>query len=251
MDQAPPGASALLAFDGATGERLWRRPRPVRGSWATPIIAATQRGDQLITLGDPWVIAYDPPEGRELWRAKCMGPDVAPSPVFGAHLVFAVAEAAELCAIRPTGSGDVTGTDKIVWTADADLPNIVSPLYAPATGRAPQGGQRLYTLTTDSPVLVCYDAATGKDLWFQPYDGLNFDSSPTLVGGRILLLARDGTAIVLAPDDRYKELSRSSLGEGCHASPAFLPGRMFLRGQKHLFCIGKTPRPAAASDRAP
>ena len=34
-------------------------------------------------------------------------------------------------------------------------------------------------------------------------------------------------------------MGEANLGEPCVASPAFQDGRIYLRGEKHLFCIGK------------
>ncbi len=47
------GFSALLAIEGKTGATLWRTPRPVPNSWASPIVIATDRGDQIITCANP------------------------------------------------------------------------------------------------------------------------------------------------------------------------------------------------------
>ena len=227
-DQSDEEKSALLAIDTATGRTVWKKKRPVGGSWTTPIVATTAAGEQLITVSDPWVIAYKPATGEEIWRADVMGADVAPSPVFAAGALFAVTESARLTAIDTGGIGDVT-KDYILWTGEDDLPNICSPL---------SDGKLLYTLTSESPVLTCYEAAGGKRLWTKEYENLRFHSSPSLVGGRIYLFAWEGTALVLKAGRKYKELARIDMLEGVHTCPAFLDGRMYIRGEKHLFCIG-------------
>ena len=83
-----------------------------------------------------------------------------------------------------------------------------------------------------------FDALTGEPLWeFDPK--AKFQASPTLVNGRIHLLTTDGVTIIgEAGKDGFKETGRAALGEGTGASPAFAPGRIYLRGKKHLFCIG-------------
>ena len=37
---------------------------------------------------------------------------------------------------------------------------------------------------------------------------------------------------------QYKELGRCELGEECFASPAFVDGRIYIRGAKNLYGIG-------------
>ena len=45
--------------------------------------------------------------------------------------------------------------------------------------------------------------------------------------------------IVVATGPTFRQLARSELGEPASATPAFLNGRIYIRGGKHLFCIGK------------
>jgi len=54
----------------------------------------------------------------------------------------------------------------------------------------------------------------------------------------VLLVTAKGTAIWVAAADAFRELGRAELGEDVFASPAFLGGRIYLRGTKHLYCIG-------------
>ncbi|MGB9596860.1 MAG: PQQ-binding-like beta-propeller repeat protein, partial [Candidatus Poribacteria bacterium] len=75
--------SKIMAFDSSSGSLVWETKRPVPNSWATPIVINTGKRDELITTGNPWVISYNPDNGTELWRAKCLSGDIAPSPVFG------------------------------------------------------------------------------------------------------------------------------------------------------------------------
>ena len=39
----------------------------------------------------------------------------------------------------------------------------------------------------------------------------------------------------------YQEIKRLELGEKCFATPAFAPGRIVIRGQRHLYSIGERP----------
>ena len=221
------GKSKVYALDCLTGNTVWvTQPRPVPNSWASPLLVPTPKGEQLITSGNPWVIAYDPAQGTELWRAKALYGEVTPSPTFANGLVFTAIEGEKLSAIRTDGTGDVTKTH-VVWSADEGLPDICSVL---------SDGARVYLLNSQG-LLTCYDAASGKKLWDKEFE-LGFNSSPSLAGGRVYLISEKGVVIQVAAGPEFKELGRSELGEEVLSSPAFLGGRMYVRAKQHLFCIG-------------
>ena len=219
--------SFLYAFDSATGQLGWRTARPVPNSWSTPIVINVGGRGELVTAANPFVIAYDPGTGVELWRAECLGGDVAPSPVFGGGMVFAASSGSNLAAIRPAGKGDVTKTG-IAWMAQDDLPDIVSPLT----------DGHLVFLVVSEGLVACVDAANGKLLWEHEYKGSSFRSSPTLVGNRVYLFDQKGVMHAFEPGRAFKDLGSSPLGEKVNSSPAFVNGQIFVRGAADLFCIG-------------
>jgi outer membrane protein assembly factor BamB len=222
--------SKLLALDTATGQTVWEsQPRPVPNSWSSPILIQTSQRPQIITCGNPWVIAYDPSNGSEIWRVRALAGEVTPSPVFSGGLVCVAMESEKLWAIKPDGVGDVT-TTHVAWTAEDGLPDICSPLA---------DGQRIYLLTTPG-TLTCYQLATGKKLWEKELGSdLTFHASPSLVGDRIWLITVTGIVIQVAAANEYKDLGRVELGDEVLASPAFSDGRAFFRTKKNLICVGK------------
>jgi outer membrane protein assembly factor BamB len=221
------GRSALFAIDGRTGDTVWKIPRAVGSSWASPIVISTPLGEQIITCASPWVAAYDPVTGAEIWRVNFKEGEVAPSPIYASGLVFAVRADGDLTAIRPTGRGDVTQTH-VAWTAYDGLPDICRPV----------GNEEcVFLLTSDDGTLTCYDAREGRMLWEASLDGI-FLASPSLVGDRLYLLNEKGVMIVLSAGREYKELGRAELRERVDASPAFAGGRIYIRGEGHLYAIG-------------
>ena len=230
LDQGTVGRpnSALLALNALTGKTVWETPRPVPSSWATPALVRSDERLELITCGKPWVIAYDPAAGTELWRGKFLDGDIAPSPVGVGGLIFAVNSGSQLVGIRGGGSGDITASRR-VWAGESGLPDIVSPLA---------DGKIVLLVTTDG-TLTCYAAADGKTLWEKDLDHI-FKSSPTLVGDRIYLMTEKGLMFIFAASaEGYKELGKAELGEEANSSPAYLDGRIYIRGKHNLYCIGK------------
>ncbi|MFB0554377.1 MAG: PQQ-binding-like beta-propeller repeat protein [Phycisphaerae bacterium] len=256
--------SKLIGLDGFSGQTVWETKRPVPNSWSSPIVNKIGDQFQLLTCGDPWVIAYDPAKRIELWRAKCLAGDIAPSLIyvphqnrqksdsgpsdkqtalrngdFGAGLVFAIEPYSKLVAIRPDGRGDVTETH-IAWSIEEGAPDICSPV---------SNGELIFLLTTEG-LLSCYKVADGKRLWEQDLRE-NFWASPSLVlapaspdasrgngGDKLYLLTEEGVMLIVQAGPEYKELTRCELGEECRASPAFADGRIYIRGLENLYCIG-------------
>ncbi|MGC9320127.1 MAG: PQQ-binding-like beta-propeller repeat protein [Armatimonadota bacterium] len=219
------GRSHMVALQAETGETLWDIHRPVQGSWTTPIVIDTGEREELITSAKPWVIAYDPGTGEELWRVRCVEGDSAPSPIYANGHVYVANIYAELTAIRPGGSGDVTDTH-VSWSKPGRLPDITSPL---------SDGEVVWTLSTDG-VLSCYDADDGA-VQFAERLGARFRASPSLVGDRVYLISESGDGLIVAAERRLRTLSTGRFTEPVYSSPAFAHGRMYVRGLRHLFCV--------------
>ena len=89
-------------------------------------------------------------------------------------------------------------------------------------------------------VLSCYGVKEKKQLWEHDKFDDSFVASPTLVGDKVYLMDEKGVMhIFRVSREKYVGLATAKLGEGAHASPAFVKGRIYIRGEKHLFCIGK------------
>jgi outer membrane protein assembly factor BamB len=222
--------SKLIALDGATGKPVWETPRPdMPSSWSTPIVIDFKGRQQIITAGDPWAIGYDPDGGKELWRAKCLRQDVAPSPVFADGIVYFGHNAPYTSAIRPDGQGDVTETH-VLWKAEDNLPDTCSPLATP---------QWVFLLTS-SGTLTCYDAKSGKKLKDKDFDS-SFQASPSLANKNLYLFGAEGKVFLLGADPASwgKTVAETDMKEPCAASPAFQNGRIFVRTKSQLICIGK------------
>ena len=228
LDQGDPedNKSKLYALDGRTGQIVWQTPRKAGASWATPIVIEAAGKAQVITLAVPSVIAYAATDGTELWRVEGINGEITPSPVFAGGLLFVASPSEKLMAIRPDGQGDVTKTH-VVWTSEDSVPDVTSPL---------SDGQLVFMLTTGG-MLTCLDAKDGKKQWDHDFD-MEFHASPSVAGGRLYLLSQKGTAFVVEAARQFKELFHTEMADGFHASPAFAPDKIFLRGLTNVWCLG-------------
>ncbi|MCU0915641.1 MAG: PQQ-like beta-propeller repeat protein [Planctomycetes bacterium] len=222
------GKSRFLALDGTSGKVAWEAKRALPSTWTTPIVADVAGKPQLITVADPNVVAYDPANGKELWRAECVGGDLAPSPIYAGGLVLAIQPYSQMVAIKPTGQGDVTKTH-IAWKAEDGIPDICSPV---------SNGTYVYLLDSEG-LLTCYQVADGKKVYEHELKD-QFRASPSIAGDKLYLLSLKGVMHIAQVGPEYKELGRCELGEDCFASPAFVDGRIYIRGAKNLYCIGGT-----------
>lgn len=219
--------SRLIALDGFSGRTVWETKRPVANSWASPIVVETDSGFQVITCADPWVIAYKPVSGEEIWKARCISGDVAPSPIYAGGFIFAVEPYNKLVAIRPGGTGDITKTH-VEWSIEEPAPDICSPV---------SNGRFVFLLNSDG-LALCFRALDGEKLWEEDIRE-DFRASPSLVDGKLYLLTEKGIMIIAEAIPEYRELARCELGEECYASPAFADGRIYIRGVNNLYCIGE------------
>ena len=217
--------SKLYALDGATGKVVWETPRPVGASWATPLVAETGGQPELITLGLPLVAAYNPADGKEIWRASCLDGEVTPSPIYVGGTLYVISPTTKLQIIRPDGHGDVTKTH-LGWVAEDNIPDVTSPV---------SNGEFVYLANTDG-TFTCYNAKSGKKEWEQDLND-ECKASPSIAGPNIYVITKKGTMITMEAGAEFKEVGRSALGEQVYASPAFAKGKIFVRGLKHLICL--------------
>jgi len=227
--EADDKLSKIFAFDSATGAAVWEKPRPVGESWATPIAFDSAGGPQLLTLGNPWAISYSPKDGAELWRADCLDGEVTPSPVFAGGALFIISPTHALMSVRPDGHGDVTKTH-VGWKAEDGIPDVTGPVT---------NGELIFVVDS-AGMLTCYDAKNGSKQWEHEL-GEEVAASPAIVGKRVCLFTKKGTLVAVDVGREFNESGRSRMGEPVFASPAFTPGKIFVRGAKHLICIGAKP----------
>ena len=213
----------LMAFDALTGNLLWSTPRKEKISWASPILVYHNNKSQLIVVADPTVAGYDPWTGKQLWSLECISGEVGPSAAYDDGIVYAVNDYANIAAI------DLNDPSKLLWENSEFLSDIPSPV----------AGNGLLIMPTSYGALACYDGKTGDILWEHEFDE-NIFSSPLIVGSLVYLMDTGGNMhIFRLTGDGYQAIAKNPLGEEAVCTPAFADGRIYIRTNKHLYCIGK------------
>ena len=226
--------SFIVGLDKKTGKEMWRTPRKVQTSWATPLLIKTAKRAELIASGNELIISYDPATGKELWRCKGLKSHAIATPVTTRDLVIVSSGYPEkrIIAIRLGGSGDLTDTPSIVWTYAKGTAYVPSPILY----------QDLLYLMSDAGILTCLDPMTGE----VKYEGGRvpvatkfYGGSPVAFDGKILLTSDDGDTFVIKAGLKHEVLGTNSLGEVVRTSIAIADGRLFIRGDKNLYCISR------------
>ena len=234
QEDGGPG-SFIAALDKLNGKEVWRAPRTQRKTWATPVLVRTPQRTELIASGAESTVSYDPATGKELWRSEGVISHAIPSAVTGHDMVFVSGGSSGqpklAIGIRLGGSGNLNGTPYVVWKYNKGTAYVPSPILY---------GDYLY-LMTDAGIITCLDAKTGE----VKYEGgrvpvpATFSSSPVAFDDKILLTSEDGDTFVIKAGPAHEVLRANSLGEPVYASIAIGGGKLFIRGAKHLYCIGK------------
>jgi outer membrane protein assembly factor BamB len=225
----------VVALDAATGNIRWRVDRnssaAKKFSFSTPLVVNVDGRNQVISPASGYVAAYDPTDGREIWRVDYgEGYSVVPRPVFAHGLVFVASgyDKPTLFAIDPKGAeGDVTESH-VRWKRDKGAPLTPSVLAV---------GDELY-FVTDGGVATCVDARTGKVHWTNRLGG-NFSASPVFAGGHIYFQSEEGVTHVVLPGKTFKLVTTNDVEERTLASMAIDNGAIFLRTENELLRIGQ------------
>jgi outer membrane protein assembly factor BamB len=229
---APKGQTAyIVALDKKTGEEKWRADRPNKlRSYCPPVVIDAAGKKQLVLTGSKCVASYDPDTGKQNWIINGPTEQFVSSMVLhdGVLLLTAGFPDHWVMAIDPSGSGNVTKTH-VLWSKSKEGGYVPSPV-------AHAG--KLF-LVDDKGVASCWDVKTGKQYWKERLSGKGHHASAVAADGRVYFVADDGTTFVVKASDEFDVLAKNALGERVFASPAFSDGDIFLRGAKHLWCIGE------------
>jgi len=232
------GDGYIVALARVDGKELWRIERPNKTrSYCVPLIREMAGKTQMVLSGTKCVTSYDPDTGKLIWMIDGPTEQFVASLVYNekAGLLFMTGGFPEhhILAIKPDGEGDVTETH-IAWRTNKGVAYVPSPIS--------EGGY--FLVVSDSGIAHCFEAKTGEILWEERLR--EHHASLVSAEGNVYFINDFGLMRVVKPGKRYDLVAESDFEEKVFASPAMSEGQLFVRGGKHLFCVGKRIQPTAA-----
>ncbi len=188
----------VAALDKNTGRTVWKKEREIdykttngdlKKAFSTPIVITVAGQPRLISPAATATLGYEPHTGEVLWKVYHGGMNVAQPPqVFEDKLILCTgAGGLSLCAVKASGSGDVTKTN-IEWKYNKSVPSRVSPLLV---------GDHLY-MVNEAGILSCLNARTGELIWAEPSAESSVPHRCSW-GGRFICLTKRARASSVSP----------------------------------------------------
>ena len=223
-------SGSLVAIDKESGEEVWRAGG-MRASWNTPHLVDVAGGKQeLVVSVKGQILAFDPDTGDEVWNCDGIPDYVCPSIVSDSGVVYVIGgRTSKAIAIRAGGRGDVTESHRL-WEAKAGA-NVVSPVVYEG---------HLYWVSDRNKIAYCLRLKDGKVIYAERFRDQPYASA--LAGdGKLYIVTRYGGTYVLAAKPEFEELAHNKLDDRStfNASPIVAGGKLFLRSDKFLYCIGE------------
>jgi hypothetical protein len=227
-------SESLVALDKKTGKEKWRA-KGIKQAWNTPLVVKNKAGkDELVVTTQPKVFGFNPATGDQLWNCNTdIGWYIVPSAVAHDGVVYCLGGRSGVIglAVRTGGMGDVTRTHRL-WTSKKGS-NVSSPVYHDG---------HLYWMNDANGTAYCAKADTGEVVYEErvPRAGGVY-ASALLADGRIYYVGREGRTYVIAAKPQYELLATNDLSDRSNfdATPVAIDGRLFIRSNKALYCIGR------------
>ena len=238
----------ILIFDGhdkqyvtalhkSNGKPAWTTSRDIRytsddgdikKAYATPAVVEVAGKPQLVCPSAECTVAYNPDDGKELWRVTHGGMNVSSRPVFGHGLMYLTSgHNGKLLAVKQGVSG-VVPKDAVQWQTNKAVPTRPSLLLL---------GDLIF-MVDDKGIASCLDAKTGKVHWSERLGG-EYSASPVSGGGHVYFCDQLGKTTVVKAAKEFESVAENKLDGGFMASPAVAGENLFLRTKTHLYCVGK------------
>jgi outer membrane protein assembly factor BamB len=228
------GHAEFVCFDGATGKKVWSVERtPFRSCYSSPFFLPDGKGGTEVVISSTAGLAgYEPDTGKPNWQWSWSFEGMALRTV---GCAVASTDQGTIFAISGDGNGARhmvavrrTSNPELIWEKKRGTPYVPVPLIQ---------GDYIYWIN-DNGFAICCEAKTGNEV-FNEHVTSGVTASPILVNGNIYAINERGTVFVFAAKPKYEQLHKAELDEQVFASPAVTEGRLYIRGQSHLFVIGK------------
>jgi outer membrane protein assembly factor BamB len=233
---------SLVALDKKTGRELWRAGGDmIELAYSTPSILETNGRTDLVFPIAQEIWGLNPETGKLRWYATHGLPGNV-SPVLiqdgDAVYLFGGYPTQGSAAVRLGGKGDVTASH-ILWQSK-------SSSYVPT----PVLHEDHLYVVNDAGFALCMEAKTGRDVYRERVmesgggrgrGGKPFYASPVLIGDRIYAVSRRNGTFILAARPAFEKLGVVPPLDDSqfHGTPAVVGGKMLLRSDKSVYCIGR------------
>ena len=226
--------SHIYALDKKTGKVKWKRERKEATGWCTPLVITHDGITQVLVNGATAVRSYQLSDGKLLWECGGQTVSAIPSIVADKNTAYAMSgfRGAYVAAIKLGGSGDLTGSKSVLWSADRGTPYVPSPLLS---------NGRIWYLAGNNGILSVRETKTGKSLVEgERLEGISgVYASPVSAAGKVYIAGRNGGVSVLKDSVKLEVLATNELDEKFDCSPAIAGKQLFLRGKEYLYCIAE------------
>ena len=232
-------SQALIALNKQTGTQVWKSDAPnLHGSWSTPVLVdvpasgTTPARTELVISAPHEIWGFNPTNGDFQWFAEAVADDtICGSLVARDGIVYAVGgRTASAVAVRAGGKDDVSKTHT-VWKA-ALASYVPSPVLA---------GDRIFNVN-ERGIIGCLNAASGDKIFQQRLeDAGGVYASPVFADGHLFVVTRRNGTFVLSGNGNGEVIAQNKFTDDTdfNASPAITEGRLFLRSNQALYCIGE------------
>jgi outer membrane protein assembly factor BamB len=233
----------IVALDKETGKQLWRTDRPEepynslanigKKAYVTPLILNVKGKDLLISNGSAVCCAYDPLTGKEIWRIIGGAESTVPMPFAENGILFFYTGSVnspgggtytDMFAVNPDGKCDITSSN-ILWKKrdDQSHTQILTPVIKDGL---------IYTVNSRN-ILMCLDAASGKEIWSERLRA-DHNASPVFVDGNVWFFSVKGEVLVIRAGRKFEVVGRNQMDSGIWATPAFVRNSVILKTEKYL-----------------
>jgi outer membrane protein assembly factor BamB len=221
--------SSFIAFDKATGDIKWEQKRPQAiYAHSTPVIVDVNGKPQMLVSANKAIESLNPDNGEMIWW--CAAPGDASSPAYARNLVFSDSgRGGKAVLVEATGTGDVSKTH-LKWTFPQIPEGLSSAIIV---------GDFVFR-THNPESLKCLRLSTGEMVFTERLPGVSTWASPFATPDGTIYFASAGKSYVIKAGDKLEILATNDIGEENRATAAVADGKIFLRGNKNLYCLGKT-----------
>lgn len=212
---------SVHALDPATGDTKWQTGLP--SAWGSPVVARIAGAELAVTPSGAVLDALtgDRIDGNVPKLDYC-------APLVSGNIAYFVQHGGGAVELKRNDEGAVE-LDTLWQTAPPKERYYASPAMADGI---------LYGIMQKG-VFSAIDAASGEVIYSEELKlGGTAYPSVTLAGNYLFVSSDNGQTAVIKPGRTFEELTRNTL-EPFRASPVFQGSRMYVRTQKHLYCIGQ------------